>query len=295
MAARLGITSLPRTGPRAITRRSASLTLGSYEVSPVEMAAAYATFAANGVACKPIAILSMTDVDGQPIRTPSAGCHQAISPGVATTVTSVLRGVLGPGGTADGLGLAGRPAAGKTGTTSNNGGTWFVGYTPQYSTAVWVGDPKGQQHSLHNVTAYGVVHGTLFGATVAAPIWQDVMNRISTNLPVLKFSPPDPAVLSGGTIRIPSVVGLARDAAITTLVQQGYRVRVAARTAPANPLLTPGFVAAQSPGGGVQGSYGQLITLTLTSGSDTRVVAPKPSALASPNAATATPSTTPSP
>ena len=58
MAGRLGITSLPRKGKRAITARDASLTLGTYEVSPVEMASVYATFASGGIACRPIAIMS---------------------------------------------------------------------------------------------------------------------------------------------------------------------------------------------------------------------------------------------
>ena len=96
---------------------------------------AYATFAANGVHCRPTAILGMTNTTGAAARkTPRPSCHQVISPGVATAVTSVLGGVLDPGGTgANGLGLSGREAAGKTGTTDNHGGTWFAGYTPQFS------------------------------------------------------------------------------------------------------------------------------------------------------------------
>ena len=276
MAGRLGISSLPRTGPRAVKKTSASLTLGSYEVSPVEMAAAYATFAADGIACRPTPILRITDAAGKKLPAPDPGCHREISPGVASVVTSALRGPLQGGGTAAGLGVPGRDSAGKTGTTNDNGATWFVGYTPQYATAVWVGDPRGPQNELRGVTAYGRYYGQLFGATVAAPIWKDVMTKISDGLPKESFRPPDPAVLAGATTRFPSVVGLERDAAITTLAAQGYRVRVAPQTAEPNDLVGPGFVAAQSPEGGKSASYGAVVTLTLTAGSDTNVAAPNP-------------------
>ena len=69
----------------------------------------------------------------------------------------------------------GRPSAGKTGTTNGSNHTWFIGYTPQLSTAAWVGSHRGQQENF-NITLNGRFIRTLFGSTVAAPMWRDFMN-----------------------------------------------------------------------------------------------------------------------
>ncbi len=108
----------------------ASFTLGSVNVSPMSMAAAYATVAARGVYCRPIAIMRITDRRGHNLPIESAGCHRVMRKGVADAANYVLRGVLtAPGATASGRSI-GRPAAAKTGTA--NGGYYaaFAGYTP---------------------------------------------------------------------------------------------------------------------------------------------------------------------
>lgn len=106
----------------------ASFTLGSVNVSPMSMAAAYATVAARGVYCRPIAISRITDLAGHNLPIESAGCHRVMNKGVADAANYILRGVL-VNGTAGGRGI-GRPAAAKTGTA--NGGYYaaFAGYTP---------------------------------------------------------------------------------------------------------------------------------------------------------------------
>ena len=70
----------------------------------------------------------------------------------------------------------GRPSAGKTGTTQGSAQTWYIGYTPQLSTAAWVGSSRGNQQNF-NITLNGRFIRTLFGSTVAAPMWRDFMNR----------------------------------------------------------------------------------------------------------------------
>ena len=105
-----------------------SLTLGTNLIAPMTMAAAFATFAANGKFCQPIAITSITSVSGKKYVAPSANCSQVLDKGIAQGVTSALQKVL-TSGTAAGKGLSGRESAGKTGTTNANHQAWFVGYT----------------------------------------------------------------------------------------------------------------------------------------------------------------------
>src|ERR1022692_4628088 len=116
-----------------------SFTLGSIYVSPMSMAGAYATLAARGNYCKPIAIIAITDSNGDQLPVESAGCHRVMSTGVADAANFVLQGVI-TGGTAYNRGI-GIPAAAKTGTA--NGGYYaaFAGYTPRLTGYVSVFNP----------------------------------------------------------------------------------------------------------------------------------------------------------
>jgi membrane peptidoglycan carboxypeptidase len=277
MAQRLGITSLPRTGDKAITPKDASLTLGSYEVSPLEMAAANAVFAAHGVACRPTGIASITTLDGQPLPAPNQNCHQAIAPGVADTVASVMQGTLdGPDAFRTGANQSlGRPAGAKTGTTNGFAAVWMTGFTPQYSTAVWVGDPRGgQKYPLTGIYAYGRYVATAWGGETAGPIWKQVMLGLHEGLPVQAFAPTDAIVATGLPYTVPDVAGMPRDRAIQVLTDAGFTVTINPATAPADPALTNGQVAASNPAAGSRVSFGGAVTLTLSSGSVTDVTIP---------------------
>ena len=157
-----------------------SFTLGSVYVSPMKMAAAYATLAARGVYCKPIAIRAITATDGTRYPVETAGCHRVISAGVADAANYVLQGVLGPGGTADGRSI-GIPAAAKTGTA--NGGYYaaFAGYTPRLAAYVSVFNPKsptGSGAMVYPRADYREVNGALsapgqmFGDNAPGATWQ---------------------------------------------------------------------------------------------------------------------------
>ena len=275
MAGRLGITSLPRKGRYKITPKDASLTLGAYDVSPLEMAGVYATFASGGITCKPLAISSLKDRHGAALPVPGADCHRTLSPYVAAAVTDVLRGVFGRGGTGAGLDLGARPAGGKTGTTNSSAATWFSGFTPQYAASVWIGDPRGgPRYPLHNITAYGRTFGTVYGRSVAGPIWRDLMRTLHASLPVEGFPSPETTKLTGLTPPLPDVRGLGRDAAITALLRSGYTVAIDPATAPPDPTEQPGQVAAQAPLPGENVAYGARVVLTLTADSDTQVAIP---------------------
>jgi membrane peptidoglycan carboxypeptidase len=174
----------------------ASLTLGVNEIAPMTMAAGYATFAANGVFCHPIVITSITSATGKKYSAPKAGCHQVIQPDIAKAVTYALQRVI-TSGTGSGLSLSGRESAGKTGTGQSNNQAWFIGYTPQLSTAVYVGHPNQSTRSLNGMHVGGRSYGTVFGATIAGPIWQSIMNKADDvlNLPVRSFESPPSSMI----------------------------------------------------------------------------------------------------
>jgi penicillin-binding protein 1A len=132
-------------------------------VTPLEQADAYATLADGGIRNTPTAISKVVFPNGD-ADVPSAGDRtRAISDGIAYEVTDVLKCVITSGtGTAANFGC---PAAGKTGTTDNFTDAWFVGYTPQLSTAVWVGYANSRTSMGYDA----------FGGTLAAPIWHDYM------------------------------------------------------------------------------------------------------------------------
>jgi penicillin-binding protein 1A len=133
-------------------------------VTPLEMAAAYSTLASGGVKHEATAVQRVEFPDGE-VDTPGEGKTQRIfSDGVAYTATDILETVISGGtGTAANIGC---PAAGKTGTTDDFTDAWFVGYTPELATAVWVGHPDSRSSLGYNA----------FGGTLAAPIWQDYMS-----------------------------------------------------------------------------------------------------------------------
>ena len=183
MAAALGV---HRAAPFAGSKSTAllqvpSMTLGTNEIAPMTMAAAYAAFAANGKFCQPIAITSITSASGKKYATPSANCTQALDKGVAEGVTSALQKVL-QNGTAGGEGLPGRESAGKTGTTNSGAQAWFVGYTPQLATAVYVGHPV-TGYANRSLNGQSVGNRSLpfhvFGGNTAAPIWHNIMTKMS--------------------------------------------------------------------------------------------------------------------
>src|SRR5439155_13324524 len=140
--------------------------------------------------CAPIAIAKVTDREGHDIEAQHEQCSQAVDPGLADTVTSILNGVLTkPGATAAQVGEPGRPAAAKTGTADNNVASNFAGYVPQLAAAVWVGDPKrSTTRSLNGLTIGGRFYPEVFGATIAGPIWRDTMSAALKGVPIVPFS-----------------------------------------------------------------------------------------------------------
>jgi membrane peptidoglycan carboxypeptidase len=144
-----------------------SIALGAANVTPLEMASAYGTLATNGTHYPTTVITRVTDRNGQIIFEAKPKGTQVLKPAIARATTDVLKGVItqGTGTRAD----IGRPAAGKTGTSQLNRDLWFVGYTPQLVTAVWVGYPTERTVEIDGTRG--------FGGTIAAPIWASFMKR----------------------------------------------------------------------------------------------------------------------
>ena len=163
----------------------ASLVLGTVDESVVQMAGAYSTFMDNGTFVPPRTILSVKNSQGQDITAqlnpPSS--HAVLTRAQADVVTYCLRQVVLSG---TGTGAAfGHPVAGKTGTTSNNTDAWFIGYTPQLTTAVWVGYPSGSR-PMTNI--YGLKQVT--GGSLPADFFRRYMEQALSGSPALSFEQP---------------------------------------------------------------------------------------------------------
>jgi membrane peptidoglycan carboxypeptidase len=201
MANRVGVSSLdPNKEDYGVT-----VTLGSYSVSPLDMAVGFATFANHGVKNDPTPVVKVTKPDGAVIEdnTVREGT-QVLNTAIADTVTDLMRGPITHGTASRTLSDFGRPAAGKTGTTDKNADVWFVGYTPQLSTAVWIGHTDG----IFPLKGFG--SGPVFGGTVPAQIWEAFMRPALDGQPALDFPVPGPlpapgTALSGDSWLDPSV------------------------------------------------------------------------------------------
>lgn len=176
-AHRLGITSLLAAVP--------SISLGVNPVSPLEMASAYATIAAGGVYRRPSLLAEVRFPGGKVLRPLARNGVRVLDAQIAAQLTQALAGVI-DAGTGTAARLADRPAAGKTGTTSNFTDAWFVGFTPQLSTAVWVGYPR-RTYSMTNVNGI-----TVYGGTYPAQIWQAFMTSALAHTVVVPFAEPLP-------------------------------------------------------------------------------------------------------
>jgi penicillin-binding protein 1A len=173
-AQRAGITSPLEPNP--------SLALGTSEVTPLELTAAYAAFANGGYRTTPYFITEVDDAGGKVLyrRTPPQP-QRIIDHNIDRDLVAMLWNVI-VAGTGTSASLSPREAAGKTGTTQNSQDAWFVGFTTDYVTAVWVGNDD-------NSPTRGVTGGTL-----PAQIWKAAMLTAEKGLPLraLDRSPPEP-------------------------------------------------------------------------------------------------------
>ena len=175
-----------------------SITLGTSNTTPLDLANAYATVASGGIYCQPHPVVSITDGNGKKLKLTGAKCKRIMSKKVAAETTQIFETVLtSPYGTTGGKTLlaGGREAAGKTGTNDRSTNIWFVGYTPQMATAVWVGHAGGFA-PMQNVTLAGHLYtspggGYVFAGDLAAPIWKNIMDGALKGTKIKYFQLPD--------------------------------------------------------------------------------------------------------
>ncbi len=172
MVRRLGITN-----PMAPSLPSA---LGASEASLIEMVSAYSTFPNKGVRVQPHFVRKVLDRDGKLLEEWEKTSYKVMSEYVALTMVEMMQGVTAGGGTASGANAAGHQLAGKTGTVNDHTDVWFIGYTPEYVTGVWMGNPKRKSNLGSGMT----------GGGGAMPYFNDFMSEFMKDKKQIKFPEP---------------------------------------------------------------------------------------------------------
>ena len=174
-----------RMGIKERLEPNLSLALGSAVVSPLEMASAFSVFPNGGVRVHPTGVKIIYDSQGNVVEDHTfPQQEEVLSEATAFTMTEMLRNAV-ENGTGGGAIIPGRPVAGKTGTTDDHRDGWFVGFTPQFTTAVWVGNDNYSRM------------WQVFGGDVAAPLFRQIMQAAHKGLPVQQFGQ-----LRGGQVSV---------------------------------------------------------------------------------------------
>lgn len=205
---------------------------GSWNVTPMGMAEAFATIANGGIHCEPIAIDRIVARDGTEVQPPSPQCQQAITPEVASVMQLVLETVTEGNSLNNPPGPT--PVISKTGTTNGVVQTWVNGASPTVSTSVWVGNIVGN----YSLEERWNVRSTLFRASMAEAI---------ARYPGGDFLTPDAETVRGNSSELPNVAGQSVDAARATLEGLGFTVQV---SDPIDGLQAEGIAEYTAPGAG---------------------------------------------
>jgi membrane peptidoglycan carboxypeptidase len=194
MAQKFGIVIPPDTPGYSVV--TGPFTLGTMNVSPLDMAAAYATAASGGMYCAPLPVSEILDRNGNLIKKYEPKCKRAIPEEAANQINQILTAVQLPGGYGAGAGATlNIPSAAKTGTTTSGKSVWFTGYTPELVTASMLAGvtDKGLPRSLEGVTIKGKGRiGVASGSSLASPMWKAAMGKIQDSLAPAPFDPAPP-------------------------------------------------------------------------------------------------------
>jgi penicillin-binding protein 1A len=186
-----------------------SIVLGAGGATPIEMASAYSNFATNGVWASPYLIERIEGSDGTLLYQHQTAHTQTVDPAIIAAARRPLLKVPTSAGTAPAANI-GRPQGGKTGTHQNYMDAWFVGFVPQYSTAVWVGYPDFQ-YPMRDITINGQYYSRVYGGTIPAPIWAEFMTDALQGVPDGAFPDDPPGVNQYYKVppaTVPNVVGM---------------------------------------------------------------------------------------
>ncbi len=290
------VDTVEKLGVREGIKPVPAIALGGLEegVSPLEMATAYSAFAAGGQRPTAYGVAKVTGPDGTVMFEAEPKRVRAIKADVAYLTTDILKGVIKRGtGTAAKIG---RPAAGKTGTTQKYRDAWFVGYTPDLVTSVWVGYTESQREMTN-------VHGRkVTGGSFPAQIWARYMRAALADTPSRDFKRPSGLVrvsvcsASGRTptefcpstvsalvlarhkpksctthtkpveMKVPDVVGMSKADALAALEKLGLVVTV---TEQAMDGVADGIVGSQNPAAGTKLKPKDTVTIVVSMSSAT--------------------------
>ncbi|HET7487899.1 MAG TPA: transglycosylase domain-containing protein [Acidimicrobiales bacterium] len=217
-----------------------SLTLGTSEVSVLEMASAFSTFADRGVHVEPSVVVEVATADGRVLRPPRPQPRtRVLDPAQADVVNLALQKVVQAG---SGTGAQiGKPVAGKTGTTQDFGDAWFVGFTPHLTTAVWMGYPEGNTHKMDNVRGRKVN-----GGSFPAQLFRRFMTQATKGADAAGFPPADPA--RGRILKPPAGVLLPSTTTSSTVAPAAAAGPAPTAPAPSTPVsIAPAAVTTTAP------------------------------------------------
>lgn len=191
--------------------------LGTQEIAPITMAAAFAGIANNGLTCTPIAIDKIVKANGEEIPPPATTCSQSVTPPVAHAMSYAMQQTFAGGGTATasdpGTGV---PHIGKTGTTDGAKDTWMIGASTKAATAVWVGNVVGDANLRDLEFDSGEA------ATARHRIWPMIMEVADNKYGGDDFPEPDASAFKQVLVDIPQVTGLSLDAAKQAIEAAGF-------------------------------------------------------------------------
>ncbi|MGM0470806.1 MAG: transglycosylase domain-containing protein [Bacillota bacterium] len=193
-AEEMGISSLVKQGRK--NDRNLPLALGGLTkgISPLEMATSYGVLANQGIKTEPISILKVVDNRGNVILDNDPKQEIVLDKDVAYLITDMLKSVLARGPDIWGTGWHAnidRPAAGKTGTTNDYGDAWFVGYTPNLVTSIWVGEDKSTKMVYEVINDNNKSEEVTISSSQVAQMWSEYMRQITKDQPIQDFQRPD--------------------------------------------------------------------------------------------------------
>ncbi len=280
------VAAAARYGVRSPLQAYPSAVLGTNLVTGLDMASAYSTFANRGLRIDPTFVTKVARADGTILYQHQHHQERVLDESVADQVNGVLQQVV-----EEGTGVQariGRPVAGKTGTGQEWRDAWFVGYTPELVTSVWMGfAEEGRRSMVPPATPIRVT-----GGSWPAQIWQLYTSAALAEVPVTPFAAPappepddvEPAVPADSTLpRVRSVVGLPVDPAGAGLSRDGYVVQ---RLDVPSDEYPPGYVVAQQPPAGTRVASGTTVLVEVANGQ--AATADVPSVLGLPEAEAST-------
>lgn len=253
-----------RMGIRSELPAVYSLALGAGAVSPLEMASAYSNFATNGLHADAYLIERIENTAGDLVYSRDVQRIQVVDPAIMAAARRPLTQVVAAGTATRARLTPAVPQGGKTGTHQDFNEAWFVGFVPDYATAVWVGYPDFQA-PLRNLTINGEFYSRVFGGTVPAPIWREFMTYLLRDTPVSDFPEDPPGVdqyFVTPSTEVPLVVGLMQDEAVKDI----YDAHLSPNVVEVGSLEEQGVVLTQDLEEGSSATHGQVLTIEVSSG-----------------------------